>query len=106
MSAGTGATVGLSAGHPGTNGNDVAFGLRFYPGSPGFVEVREAGVYKWDWLDVAGAVYRIAVDAGVVTYFQNGALKYTSAVPASAPLVLDAILDSVGNAVQSAVIGP
>ena len=106
ISAGTGATVGLGAGNAGTNGNDIAFGLRFYPGSPSFVEVREAGVYKWDWLHVAGAVYTIAVEAGTVKYYQNGTLKYTSAAPASYPLVLDATIDGVGNAVQSAVIGP
>ncbi len=106
VSSGTSATVGLSAGTPGTSANAITFGLRFYPGSPGIVEVRETGVYKWDWLHVAGAVYKVAVDAGAVKYYQNGVLKYTSAVAATPGLVLDATVDLVGNAVQNAVIAP
>jgi hypothetical protein len=102
--AGTGATVGLSTGNPGTSGNDITFGLRFTPGSPGFVEVRESGVYKADWLQVAGAVHKVAVEGGVVKYSQNGVLKYTSALAPTSPLVVDATLDSIGNAVQNAII--
>jgi hypothetical protein len=41
-----------------------------------------------------------------VKYYQNGALKYTSTVPATPGLVVDATLDLVGNAVQNAVIAP
>jgi hypothetical protein len=106
VSAGTSGTVGLSAGTPGTSANAITFGLRFHPGSPGIVEVRESGVYRWDWLHVAGAVYKVAVDAGAVTYSQNGVVKYTSTLAATPGLVVDATLDLIGNAVQSAVIAP
>jgi hypothetical protein len=98
--------AGLSNGNPGTSGNEIAFGLRFYPGVPGIVEVREHGVYKWDWLNVPGALNTIAVDAGVVKYFQNGILMYTSATAPSLPLLLDTALGSSGSAVQNAMIGP
>ena len=98
--------AGLSNGNPGTSGNEIAFGLRFYPGVPGIVEVREHGVYKWDWLNVPGAVNTIKVDAGVVKYFQNGILMYTSATAPSLPLLLDTALGSSGSAVQNAMIGP
>jgi hypothetical protein len=104
VSAGMGGTVGLSNGNTGTSGNEVKFGLRFYPGSPGIVEVRELGAYKWDFYHVAGAVYRVAVEAGKVKYYQNGTLKYTSATAPSYPLLLDTALDNVGNAVQNATI--
>jgi hypothetical protein len=106
VSAGTSATVGLSTGNTGTSGNEIKFGLRFHPGSPGIVEVRQSGAYTWDFFHVAGAVYKVAVEGGVVKYFQNGALKYTSAVAPTYPLLVDATLDLVGNAVQNAVIGP
>jgi hypothetical protein len=106
LSAGAGATVGLSAAPAGTNGNDITYGLRFYPGSPAVVEVREGGAYKWDWIAAAGAVYKIAVAGNAVTYFQNGTPMYTSAAPPTYPLVLDATLDNVGHGVQNATIGP
>jgi hypothetical protein len=101
VSAGTWATVGLSTGNSGTSGNDITFGLRF---TPDYVEVRESGVYKADWLQVAGAVHEVAVEGGVVTYYQNGVLKYTSALAPTSPLVVDATLDAIGNAVQNATI--
>jgi hypothetical protein len=106
VSSGAQLTVGLSTGNAGTSASEIKFGLRFYPGSPGFVEVRESGVYKWDFLNVAGAVYKIAVEAGVVKYYQNGALKYTSAGSPTYPLVVDTSLNTIGSAVQNAVIGP
>ena len=93
--------MGLSTGTPGTNANDITYGLRFFPS---YVEVRENGVYKSDWPLVAGAVHKVAVVGGVVTYSQNGALKYTSAIAPTYPLLVDATLDDVGGAVQNAVI--
>ena len=101
---GTAATVGLSNGNAGTSANEIKFGLRFYPGSPGIVEVRESGVYKWDMYHVAGAVYKVAIESGKVKYYQNGTLKYTSAAVPTYPLVLDSTIDVVGSAVQNAVI--
>jgi hypothetical protein len=84
----------------------MAFSLRFQPGSPGIVEVRETGVYTWDWVMKTGAVYTIAVEGGLVKYYEDGALKYTSATAPTYPLVLDATIDLVGHAVQNAVIVP
>ena len=52
------------------------------------------------------ALANYAVESGVVKYYQNGALKYTSAKPPSLPLLLDTSLNSVGGAVQNAIIGP
>jgi hypothetical protein len=104
VAAGTNGTVGLSTGNAGTTGNEIKWGLRFYPGTPGYVEVRESGAYKWDFAAVTGAVYRIAVEAGVVSYYQNGVLKYASTVPPTYPMLLDSSLNTVGSAVQGAVI--
>ena len=104
VSSGAEVTVGLGTGNSGTGGADVDFGLRFYPS--GYVEVREGGVYKWDFATVAGATYKVAVENGVVKYYQNGALKYTSVKPPSLPLLLDTSLNSPGGAVQNAILGP
>jgi hypothetical protein len=104
VSSGATLTAGLSNGNPGTSGSEIKFGLRFYPGSPGIVEVRESGVYKWDFQHVAGAVYKVSAEAGVVKYYQNGALKYTSAQAPSSPLLVDASLLTVGSAIQNAMM--
>ena len=99
-------TVGLSTGNTGAAAEEIDFGLRFYPGSPGIVEVRESGAYKWDWANAPGAVHRIAVEGGAVKYYLNGALKYTSAVAPAYPLLVDASLGAAGSAVQNATITP
>ena len=101
VTGGASATVGLSHGNAGTSASEIAYGLRFFPG---YVEVRESGVYKADWTLIAGAVHKVAVEGGLVKYFQNGALKYTSAVAPTYPLLVDATLDTLGDAVQNAVI--
>ena len=93
--------VGLSNGNPGITGNEIKYALRF---SPGVIEVRESGVYKADWRSVAGALYKIAVDGGVVKYYENGALKYTSTQQLAYPLLVDAAIGTAGAGVQSAVI--
>jgi hypothetical protein len=106
VSAGASGTVGLSTGNTGTSANEVKFGLRFSPGAPGYVEVRESGFYKTDWSHVAGAVYKVAVEGGAVRYYQNGTLKYTSAAVPTYPILVDTTLDTIGTAVENAVIAP
>jgi hypothetical protein len=102
VSPGGVAVVGLSNGNPGTTGNEIQFGFRFY--ATGNVEVREAGVYKTDFAPVAGAVYKVAVENGRVNYYQNGSLKYSSATVPTFPLLVDSSLQVLNTAVQNAVI--
>jgi hypothetical protein len=104
VSAGSYVTVGLSTGNGGPAAEEIKFGLRFYPGTPGIVEVRESGVYKWDYANAAGAVHKVAVESGVVKYSMNGTLKYTSTLAPTYPMLLDASLGSAGSAVQNAMI--
>lgn len=101
VSNGTAGTVGLSTGNAGTGANDIKFGLRFFPG---YVEVRESGVWKESWTVAAGATHKVAVDGGTVKYFYNGTLKYTSTVAPAYPLLVDATIETLGSAVQNAVL--
>jgi hypothetical protein len=94
-------SVGLSQGNPGTSANEIDFALRF---QPGYIEVRESGIYKADWPFVAGAVNKIAVEGGKVKYYQNGTLKYTSTIAPSYPLLVDTTIGTVGAGIQSATI--
>jgi hypothetical protein len=105
VSAGAVVSVGLTVGNAGTEANAMMFSLRFFPG---YVEVRESGAWKDSWTIAAGDVHAIAVDGGAVKYLQNGTFKYQSALSPSYPLLVDATLETLGSAVQSAVvtIGP
>ena len=102
ISSGAVGAVGLSTGNAGTDANEIKFALRFFPT---YVEVRESGAWKDSWPIAAGDVHKIAVESGVVKYFQNGAVQYTSALAPTYPLIVDATLETVGSTVQNAVLG-
>ena len=70
----------------------------------GDAEVREYGVYQADVPFVSGDVFRIAVQAGVVSYYKNGTLFYTSTQTPSFPLEADVVLLNLGSTISNAVI--
>ena len=70
----------------------------------GTVEVREKGVYKADTSFVSGDVFRIAVGAGVVNYYKDGTVFYTSSTPPSYPLQAAVSINSLGGTVSNAII--
>ena len=51
-----------------------------------------------------GDRFRVAVEGGVVNYYNNGELFYTSGVMPTYPLMVDASLDTYGATIKSAVI--
>jgi hypothetical protein len=80
----------------------IEYAFSFWP--DGGWDIRERNVYKSEGRFVSGDSFRVAIVAGAVKYYQNGALVYSSlAVPAS-PLVLDASLIGAGAGLTSAVI--
>ena len=101
ISSGGVATVGLSAPNSNTDANAITFGMRFFPG---YLEIRESGAWKETWTIAAGDVHKVAVEGGVVKYYQNATLKYTSAVAPTYPLVVDATIENTATAVQNAVM--
>jgi large repetitive protein len=78
----------------------IDFAFSFWP--DGGWDVRERNVYRTEGRFVAGDVFRIAVVSGAVTYYQNGALVYTSLLQPAPILVLDTSLISDGAALLSA----
>jgi hypothetical protein len=94
---------GLTRTASGTDYTAIDFALKL-TGS-GVVEVRENNSYKSESSYSAGDVFKIAVEAGRVKYYKNGALLYTSTRTPSYPLIVDASLIGIGATVTNAMIG-
>ena len=93
--------AGLSNGNTGTSAAEIKFAVRL---QSGFAEVRESGLYKADTSFVTGDVFRIAVESGVVKYYKNCTLFYTSTVAPVYPLLVDSSILSLNGTVTNAVI--
>jgi outer membrane protein assembly factor BamB len=68
-------------------------------------EVRENNVYKADVPYGAGDVFSIADEAGVVKYYKNETLFYTSVKKPAYPLIADVTLLMMGARIDNAMIG-
>jgi hypothetical protein len=93
----TGLTQSFAVSNPAT----IAWGVRF---QGNVAEVREGGSYKADTSFVAGDVFRVAVQSGVVRDSKNGAVFYTSQLAPAYPLVLAAALSNRPSTVSNAMI--
>jgi hypothetical protein len=67
-------------------------------------DIRENDSYKTGGSYVSGDVFKIAIQGGVVKYYKNGGLVYTSTVAPTYPLGLDTSMLTVGSTVGSAKI--
>jgi hypothetical protein len=93
--------VGLTPVGSGRGGARIAFAIRL---QAGYAEVRENGAYRSDTRFSAGDVFRVAVEAGAVSYYRNGQRFYTSTVAPAYPLQAAAALLDGSASVTSAVL--
>ena len=93
----------LTATHSNTNYTLLDFSIQFNGG--GYAEV-ENYVYKTDTPFASGNVFRIAVESGVVKYYKNGTVFYTSTKTPSFPLYADAVMTNLNATITNAVILP
>ena len=93
--------AGLTGGAITTSADGIRFAWRL---QGGWAEVREGNVYRINTAFVAGDQFRVSIETGVVRYYKNGTLIYTSGVAATYPLFADAALYNVGATVGSAVL--
>lgn len=93
--------VGLSHGNTDTTHGDIDFAIRL---GQGYAEVRENDVYRADTPLAAGDRFKVAVEGGVVKYYKNGTLLYTSAIAPTYPLLVDTSLLSAGATVTDATM--
>jgi hypothetical protein len=94
-------TAGLTLVGAGTGYANMSYAIRLQSGS---AEVREKGVYKADTTFVSGDVFRIAVGAGVVNYYKNDTVFYTSSVAPTYPLQASVSINNLGGTITNAVI--
>jgi hypothetical protein len=88
--------VGFGSGGVGIAAGDINFALRL---QSGVVEVREAGAYRTETGFGPGDAFRITIEGGVVRYWKNGAVFYTSGSPAASPQRLHVVMFNAGSAV-------
>ncbi|MDO6430458.1 T9SS type A sorting domain-containing protein [Flavitalea sp. BT771] len=95
--------VGLSTSYTGVNYSNIQYA--FYLTSGGSLQIYESGTGKASFGTYStGDVLKIAVEAGTVKYYRNGALLYISAVAPTLPLLVDASLYHVGGTITNAQV--
>ncbi len=81
--------------------NDYAF----YVAGGGVLQIWESGNFRGDFGSYeASDRMKVAVEGGVVKYYRNGTLVYTSTVAPTYPLQVDTSLNTVYAAVYNVVI--
>jgi alpha-tubulin suppressor-like RCC1 family protein len=96
--------VGLSNGDSNASWEEVDFAI--HPSSDGNVYVYESGVFHGGFGSyAAGDRFRVEIKYGVVRYFRNSQLVYTSTVAPKFPLRVDATIYNPGTAIIDARVG-
>jgi hypothetical protein len=102
VAAGYRLIVGLGSDMSASTSYAIDYAFSFWPN--GTWEIREKSVYKKEGPYSAADQFRIVVENTVVKYYRNGALVYTSLAPATAPLVMDTSLSTIGATVQNLTV--
>lgn len=93
---------GLTHSPSGTDFYAIDFALKLT--ETGVAEIRENNSYQGETTYTGGDVFRIAIQGGVVKYYKNGAVFYTSGRAPSYPLRADAVFINLNGTVNNAVI--
>jgi alpha-tubulin suppressor-like RCC1 family protein len=97
--------AGLANGDTDQSDTDIEFGIELR--SDGYIEILESGTSR----GTVGNYYasdrlRVELTSGVVRYYNNGTLLYTSGVTPSYPLRVDASLNTVGATLTDVSLEP
>ena len=93
---------GLAVGDMATNPLGIAYCWKLTVA--GVAAVRESGVYKTETTYKTGDRLRVAVTGGIIKYYKNSALIYTSTVKPTYPLAVSASFINVGGTITNAVV--
>jgi hypothetical protein len=95
--------VGLSTTNADANYTSIQYALYLLNNST--VAIYESGTSRGTFSTyVSGDLFKIAVEAGVIKYYQNGNLLYISSIAPTLPLLVDVSIRSVGGTVTNALV--
>jgi len=95
--------IGLSHSDASASYGDIDFAV--YPVANGTVQIYESGAYRGTFGTYAtGDRLRVALESGVVKYYKNGTLFYTSAVSPVLPLRIDSSFYNPGSSLLGVVL--
>jgi hypothetical protein len=102
----TNRAIGLSHGNTDTTRTDIDYAIMMWTAqtSGTWAEIYENDVYKSGIAYATGDVFRVAVEGGVINYYKNGVVWYTSFIPPVYPLLVDTSLWSGGATITNAKI--
>jgi hypothetical protein len=101
-SAGHRLYAGLGRPDAAPGSNDIAYSFSFWP--DGGWDIRERNTYRTEGTFVAGDRFRVAIENGVVKYYKNATLVYTSTVAPASPMSLNVSLLTPDASVADAVL--
>lgn len=98
--------AGLSNGDPDPDYRDIDYAIQAGPNYGNTVVVYENGIQKaTSSIPYSSSdLYRVSVESGVIKYYQNGTLIYTSTQVPRYPLLFDTALYANGGQIRDAVI--
>ena len=82
----------------------INYAFAFWPDNTW--DIRELGVYRKAGVFAPGDVFRIAVEGGVVRYYQNGVERYASTVAPPSTLVVDTTVYRLGSGLTGVALVP
>jgi hypothetical protein len=95
--------VGLSSTNVDANYTTIQYA--WYLRGDGICEIYESGAYRGNFGTYpANSIFKIAVESGVVKYYLNGNLAYSSAITPTLPLLVDASIYNVSGTVSNAIV--
>jgi Tfp pilus assembly protein PilX len=94
--------AGLSATDPDQNYTSINYA--WYPAQSSLLYVMENGASKYTGSYAANDLLRIAVESGVVNYYQNGILRYTSTAAPAATLIFDSAFYDTNSTIANVKI--
>ena len=95
--------VGLSASYGSSSYTTIQYAV--YLQSNAVVGVYESGTSRGNFGTYAsGDLFKVAIESGVVKYYKNGTLFYTSTVTPSLPQYVNASLNDIGATVTNAMV--
>jgi hypothetical protein len=97
----TSRAIGLSTGNTGAGPDEIRFGIRLQSGK---AEIRESGLARGNVKFVTGDNFEIRLENGVIRYFKNGTVIYTSTGVPQYPLLVDTSLSSMGATLGNVMI--